>query len=335
VLSSTAVVAAVGIVTPWSPLGWALLGATAVAGLALVVRGVRVRRGVGALSAALMIVALIGHGVAASSGRARALVLPSGAAAGWLVRIVDEQDLGQVGAWALLWRWPLAPGESDGLLRAFHSAYVDMRSDVGPTPTPAPGTLAGLQSPSRFDTIVIEPPTTPRAALVFLHGYGGSFTLQCWMLAQAARAISATTVCPATGFSGHWSERDGERTLRATIEYLHGRGLRRVYLAGLSNGAVGASELAPQFAPFLAGLVLISGAPAGGSAVAPGFPILVIHGERDASMPALAAHAFVARTRATYVGFEDAGHFVLLTRRADAREAIIAWLRRVEGSSDP
>ena len=270
------------------------------------------------------------HGVAVSRGRTRALALPDGAASGGLARVVDEQDLGQAGAWVLLGTWPFAHGERDGLLRAFHDAYADMRADLGSTPTPVLDTLAGRQGPSRFDTIVIEPPTPPRAALVFLHGYGGSFTLECWMLAQAARAISATTVCPATRFSGHWSERDGERTLRATIDYLHGRGLRRIYLAGLSNGAAGASALAPRFASSLAGLVLISGAPASGSAVAPGFPILVVQGERDATASARAAHIFASRTHATYAGFDDAGHFVLLTRCAQVREVIATWLRRHE-----
>jgi pimeloyl-ACP methyl ester carboxylesterase len=175
---------------------------------------------------------------------------------------------------------------------------------------------------------VIEPPATatmpPRAALIFLHGYAGSFTLECWLVARAAEAIGAVTVCPAVGFAGHWSGRDGARTLRATLAYLRGRGVARIYLAGLSNGAVGASALAPRFAAELAGLILISGAPARGGAG--GLPALVVHGERDTMASAGHARQFAARNGARYAGF-DAGHFVLLMRRDETRAAIAAWLR--------
>jgi hypothetical protein len=41
---------------------------------------------------------------------------------------------------------------------------------------------------------------------------------------------------------------------------------------------------------------------------------------------AASARAFAARTHASYAGF-DGGHFVLLVRRAEAREAIASWLK--------
>ena len=139
-------------------------------------------------------------------------------------------------------------------------------------------TLLGRQRPEAFDALVIEPRgRSPKAAVVFLHGYAGSFTLECWMMAEAASSIDALTVCPSTGFSGQWWTRDGERSLRATLAYLDERGLSRPYLAGLSNGAVGASALAPRLARSLAGLVLIAGASPEGSTG--GLPTLVVQGE--------------------------------------------------------
>jgi pimeloyl-ACP methyl ester carboxylesterase len=150
------------------------------------------------------------------------------------------------------------------------------------------------------------------------------------MMAEAARAIDAVTVCPSTGVAGQWWAPDGERTLRATLAYLEARGIRRIYLAGLSNGGVGATLLAPRFAGSLAGLILVSGVPSEGSAA--GLPALVVHGEDDAVMSAQVAHTFAARTGATYAGF-DGGHFVMMVRRAEVRDAIRRWLR--EGAGRP
>jgi len=113
-------------------------------------------------------------------------------------------------------------------------------------------TLLGRQVPGAFDTVVIEPRAESNSAspiktgVIFLHGYAGSYTLECWLVASAARAIGAVTVCPATDFSGHWRGEAGEQIVRATLDYLHTRGIRRVFLAGLSSGAMGASVLAPR-----------------------------------------------------------------------------------------
>jgi pimeloyl-ACP methyl ester carboxylesterase len=213
------------------------------------------------------------------------------------------------------------------------AAYVEMRGETSGLPSPVMDTAFGRQRPDGFDTLVFEAPERASgAAVVFLHGFGGSFRLECWLVAGAARAIDAVTVCPATALSGRWSARDGERTLGATLDYLHARGIRRVYLAGLSNGATGASALAPKFASSLAGLILISGAPAGGKY--PGMPALVVQGEHDPMASVASARAFATRTHATYVSL-DGGHFVLLMQRTRTRDAIAGWLRQQDGPRSP
>jgi pimeloyl-ACP methyl ester carboxylesterase len=194
-------------------------------------------------------------------------------------------------------------------------------------------TQTGRQGPDAFDAIVIPPhgePGDPEAAVVFLHGYAGSFTLECWMVAEAARAIRALTICPATGFAGQWWTHDGEETLRATLAYLRQRHIERIYLAGLSNGGIGASRIAPRFARSLAGLILISGASPDGSTG--GLPTLVVQGEGDTSVSAAVVHTFATRTGATYVGF-DGGHFVMMVRRAEVRDTIASWLRAHSGAA--
>jgi pimeloyl-ACP methyl ester carboxylesterase len=320
-----AIVGLLGVQAPWSPSGWVLLAAAGVVAASALAGSARVRRTLRASAAAAIGVLVIVRLLAAGAGMP---TLPGATSSRWLGRVVDEQDVALLGARLLVRRWPLIREERDGLVREMGAAYSDMRHDAGGSPSPVVDTTFGRQGPDGFDTLVFEPSgPASSAGVVFLHGYGGSFRLECWMVAEAARAIQAITVCPATGFRGHWSGRDAERTLRAALDYLDARGIRRVYLAGLSNGAVGVGTLAPRFASMLSGLILISGAPSGGTAAQ--LPALVIHGERDRIASAAVAQAFAARTKARYLGL-DGGHFVLLMRRAQVRDAIAGWLRQRE-----
>ena len=335
VITVAALLALAGALAPWSLWGWSVLAAVVAAAVALAMRPSRGRRGL-ALAAALAFVVIAVIRVAATGGAGapgRMLTLPGAGSSRWLGRLVDEQDVSLAGARVLTWRWPLVREERATLPRAMRAAYVDMRADVGLTPSPVLDTLVGRQRPDAFDAIVIARAGAAPAetAVVFLHGFAGSFTLECWLVARAADAIGAITVCPATGFSGRWSERDGERTLRATLDLLHDRNIRRVYLAGLSNGAAGAAALVPRYGPSLAGLILISGAPA--VSAAPGVPALVVHGDRDPMASARAARAYATQHHGRYAGF-DAGHFVLLTHRDETRAAIADWLRATEAALD-
>ena len=328
VLAAVAILAVLGVRTPWSASGWIVLAALGVSAARLFVRAPRTRLLLWALGA-VSIASVMAVRLLSSGAPDVMLTLPGATSSRWLGRIVDEQDVSLVGARVLAWRWPLTADERDGLAREMRAAYVEMRGETSASPSPVLDTAFGRQHPDGFDTLVFETPERASGtAVVFLHGFGGSFRLECWLVARAARAIDAITVCPATALSGRWSGRDGERTLAATLDYLQARGIRRVYLAGLSNGAAGASALAPKFASSLGGLILISGAPAGGTYA--GLPTLVVQGEHDPMASAAGARAFAARTHATYVSF-DGGHFVLVMQRARTRDAIGRWLRQQEG----
>jgi alpha/beta superfamily hydrolase len=329
----TAVLALAGALAPWSVWGWSVLVAVGAVAVALAMRPSRRRRGL-ALAAALAVVVIVVIRIAAT-GRAGApahmLTLPGAGSSRWLGRLVDEQDVSLAGVRVLTWRWPLIREERATLPRAMRAAYVDMRADLGLTPSPVLGTLLGRQRSDAFDAIVVARAgdTPAESAVVFLHGFAGSFTLECWLVARAADAIGALTVCPATGFSGRWSDHDGDRTLRATIDFLHDRNIRRVYLAGLSNGAAGAAALASRYRTWFAGLILIAGAPA--VSTAPGVPALVVHGDRDPMASARAARAYATQHHVRYAGF-DAGHFVLLTHRDEVRATIADWLRATDAA---
>lgn len=333
VLAAVAVFGCLGASAPWSPWGWIVLATLGMAAASVFVRSKIPRWVLRVLAGTWFGVVFLARLV--DSGAPNEMIAwPDGTSSRWLGRIVDEQDVGLLGARLLTRRWPLARDEREGLLREMHAAYVEMRDEAGDSPSPVLDTALGRQHPHDFDALLFGQPGPgaehgPSAAVVFLHGYGGSSRLECWLVAQAARAIGALTVCPAIDFTGHWNSPAGERTLRAALDQVSRQWILRVYLAGLSNGAAGASALAPKFADSLAGLILISGAPAGGTTA--GLPTLVVQGEHDPMASAAAARAFAARTHATYVSV-DSGHFALLMQRARTRDAIADWLRHQEHS---
>jgi pimeloyl-ACP methyl ester carboxylesterase len=204
-----------------------------------------------------------------------------------------------------------------------------MRASEGVTPSPFLATYLGWQRPSAFDALFIYPDDdhSPLTAVVFLHGFAGNFTYQCWLVGQAGRAAGVLTVCPSMRWSGDWWSEAGEATARATILYLRQQGVANIYLAGLSNGGVGASQLAPRLEADLEGLILISGLlPA---AEQTGLPVLIIHSREDERMPVARARAYAAAAgeRATYVEMTG-DHFLLAKNPAETQTVIAGWLRR-------
>jgi pimeloyl-ACP methyl ester carboxylesterase len=320
-----------GVLAPWSASGWFTLGAATVAGLSLLAKERGVRRGLGLVALLLLAILLGVRIVGGGDGLITMITLPSGKSSRWLGRLVDEQDVAQAGAQVVARMGRLPAEERKQLVPTMHDAYLAMRRDDAFSPSPVLDTLLGRQAADASDALVIEARAEPEKAaaaqsgVIFLHGYAGSFTLECWLMAGAARAIGAVTVCPATGFSGYWHDESGRRIVQAALDYLHGRGIKHVVLAGLSNGAMGASALVSHFAPALDGLVLISGAPQSGSDG--GLPTLVVHGRHDGVTSVEAAHAFATRTHATYAEL-DGGHFVLMVKRSEARQIVADWLEK-------
>ena len=234
-------------------------------------------------------------------------------------RVIDERDVALNASRALALtafvRDPDVPRVPDAMRRA----YDEMQREEGDLPSPVVSTYLGLQRPGASDAIEFR--ASGRDAVIFLHGSQGNFTMSCWLFARAARDASMTTVCPSTSAVGDWWTTDGERIVRDAIAALRARGFRDVYLAGLSNGAIGASRLAPKLA--IAGLVLVSGA----APDAPGasVPTLVVHGRADAMIHASVPRAYAARAGARYVEL-DAGHFALLVDHDRASRAITDFL---------
>ncbi len=237
-------------------------------------------------------------------------------------RVVDERDLSVNASRLIAWTRFMKDPDVPELADAMRSAYDDMAREAPGAPSPVAATYLGLQTASASDTIEIPGPRSTQDAVIFLHGYAGNFTMSCWLFANAARRAGMTTVCPSTRWVGDWWTSEGEATVRATLGALRARGTLRVYVAGLSNGAIGASYLATRIGG-LAGLVLVSGAAP--DAEAPNVPTLVVQGRRDAQIPASLVHGYAERVGASYVEV-DAGHFAMLTRRARVQDVIAAFL---------
>ena len=307
------------LVEPWlRRTSWVFLGAGMI--LLFVTAGVRLSVGGGGTTVRLM-------------------TLPDQGATRWVDRLIHERDLSLFGQRAAaLTGIALSPREAEGLTDALTAAYGSLAAVEGTTSSPCISTYLFLQRPNAFDMVVVEPglfpaptrtPPTSTAAVIYLHGFVGNFTVQAWLVAEAARKLNMLTVAPSVGFFGDWWTPHGEETVRCTIAYLRNRGVRRIYLAGLSNGAVGVCRLVPKLRTDLAGLILISGADA--QSPDSGLPILALQGLYDERMDASETVRYIAQAgeRGTYCEF-DGDHLLLAKRAAEVQAELRKWLELQE-----
>lgn len=176
------------------------------------------------------------------------ITLPEGKEARWVNYVIDEQDSLIFGESLFHLIGGDSSNEHKNTASALYTAYSEMKAGQKIFPSPFLSTYLSLQRSGHFDAIVMEPEVNdlPEFAVVFLHGYMGNVTGQCWEIAQAVKIFGGLTVCPSTGWRGDWWQPQGQAILRATFEYVSGRGIHRFYLGGFSNGGSGISRLAPQ-----------------------------------------------------------------------------------------
>jgi predicted esterase len=270
----------------------------------------------------------------ASGSRINIVTLPSRSGPRLFNRILNEQDAVLFGAQVGPYFRFITSNEKKTLVPSFRQAYKEMNA-YGATPlSPFLTTYLYQQRPDAFDVVIAEPDseTPPRSGIIFLHGYGGNFTIQCWLIAKPGFRINALTVCPSTNVNGQWWTPKGQTIIKETLNYVHQQGIQRIYLAGLSNGAISASRLADQFKNELAGLILISGADPNTTITR--LPVLVLYGQNDERIPISMVEQYVsaAGLHVTYHSF-DGDHFLLL-KQADQVQGVIAnWLIEQETNS--
>ena len=264
------------------------------------------------------------------SEQTRLTTLPEDSGPRLLSRVYPESDGTLAAASVLRLTQGIRDPEAGKLGTILKEAYERTEPSAATMPTPAIATYLGLQSAKGFDTFVLRPPEQRVAAdgaLVFLHGYAGNFYVYCWEAAQAAAAANLLTLCPSLGASGAWWEPSGEATLLATLDYAHAIGMNRIYLAGVSSGAAGASELALKHRARLKGLVLISGMRA---QQPPALPVLIVQGTADQMMPASLARAYAKRDSAVSYRELPGGHLIFLSDHQRVRSLIAQFLGELE-----
>lgn len=312
-----------------TPSGWGYVGGLVLLCAGLLTRPWRRWRGLSRAGVGVLLLVAGARVLLADGHPMHTLSLPAEHAR-LLDRLVDERDGTLLAAHALLLAHRLPRSDAREFIPALEAAFTRMRDAQGMVSTPAISTWLGLQSPEDFDAVVIPPEAggAPETAVVMLHGFAGNFAVYCWQMARSAQAISALTVCPSVGPRGDWWSAQGQETLERTYAWLARRGVRRVYLGGLSNGAVGASLLVERAAHpglTLQGLVLLSGTEV--EAPLASVPVLLVQGRKDSMMPARLMREYARRagSRATLVEV-DSGHFAFLDRYKTCERAISTWL---------
>ena len=229
-----------------------------------------------------------------------------------LDRLLPESDVATTSARAVVLAHILPPNDTRRLVPTLRDSFARMDAEEGVYPSPIVRTALGRQTKNAYDVIeIVSPSPQTHSAVLFLHGFGGNFTLQCWAVARASKIANATTFCPSTRFRGDWWRGDGPAIVEDMLTRLEARGFDRIVLAGLSNGGLGASALAPKFKKRIVGLLLISGAMTG--AAAPGVPTIAFEGSRDGMMPPSVVRNYAENTGASYVEL-DGTHFLLLEK---------------------
>lgn len=267
----------------------------------------------------------------------RMLTLPKGTEARRFNYIIDEQDSLIFGEAIFHRLGGDSAREHEQITAALHAAYTKMRSTQRIFGSPFISTYLNLQGPDSFDTVIIEPETMrhPETAVIFLHGYMGNVTAQCWEIAQAVGKFGAFTVCPSTDWTGGWWQPGGDAILQATFRYLRGQGIEEFYLGGFSNGGFGISRLVSKLRneERLRGLFFINGISEGASIRETGLPVLIIQGAHDERVPAAQVRPIAESIgdRATYVELEG-DHFMIIKQPALVQDALAAWLESREAT---
>ena len=261
----------------------------------------------------------------------KVVTLPQGKETRWINTLIDEQDSLIFGEAIFHRMGGDSLREHEQMTEAFDTVYSEIKRKHRIFASPVLSTYLGLQQSGSFDTVIVKPDIMrrPEIAVIFLHGYMGNVTAQCWEIAQAIEEFGAITVCPSTDWTGRWWQPEGQAILQATIQYLREQRIQRFYLGGFSNGGFSISRLAPTLAKEdgLNGLFVINGISDGMSIRETGLPILIIQGAQDERVPAAGVRpiAEIIGDRGTYVELQG-DHFMIIKQPASVQNAITDWL---------
>lgn len=181
----------------------------------------------------------------------------------------------------------------------------------------------------------------PLPALIFLHGSAGNFKAYTWLWSKLAQEEGFVIIAPSYGF-GSWDEAGTDAVLNALDDARQVVAIdpERIYLAGLSNGGIGAGRLAIARPDLFRGLIFLSPVMPTGLVDGETFqrlwadrPVLVLSGAADRRIPLAYVEERVARMAAggidvTSIIYPDEDHFLVFSRPEEIVADVAAWLRQ-------
>jgi predicted esterase len=184
-------------------------------------------------------------------------------------------------------------------------------------------------------TAWLPPGEGPVPGIVFLHGYGGSLTAYLSTLLEEDRLARYAIVAPALDWQGTWWSEEGLAVVGRTLDTLPPRIDRsRVYLVGLSNGAVGAvaASAHPDLGPRFRAVVAVEGLASADWFGVPRRPLLAIGAREDGRFPldymVEAARSLVDAGADVSLVEVEGTHMAFYTHTSSITSAISAYLDR-------
>lgn len=189
----------------------------------------------------------------------------------------------------------------------------------------------------------------PIPAIVFLHGSAGNFKVYLWLWSKLAEQHQMAIIAPSFGF-GNWRKTGGSKAVSqalkdaATIVNIDED---QIYLAGLSNGGLGVSQLAEETPEKYRGLIFISPVMATEIVDEKPFlnawqnrPVLILTGALDKRIPIdyvkkRSSNFKAAGLAVTEVIYHEEDHFLFFTQAEDVLDKISIWLTEVKESDEP
>lgn len=250
-----------------------------------------------------------------------------------LARLVDEDETAYAGLrFASLLRL-IGGAEERALDAALHREYQALRGSPRYAALPNAVFVGGSRAPARYLSWA-PPGKTDVPCLVFLHGFGGQLSVYVEALIEGGLGDDFAVATPFLNAQGDWWSAEGEATVRELVE--HGLPAavdrRRVFVVGLSNGAIGAARLMQRDAVrrLFRGAILVSGGdgPRGGEVA--GADLLMVTGASDPRFSVdwlkEAAAALEARGAKVEMTVMDGDHFIILDRKREVAGRIKSWI---------
>lgn len=256
---------------------------------------------------------------------------PSHSSISSLAKLVTEEDGIFVSTSLFSAVGEITPREATGIWPPLLSHYQRMRENHGQFPSPLPPSYLGMEGEEHFEVLHLraKAENPQKKSLIFLHGFGGNWTLLCFLVSESVSPLGYDTFCPTTGPLGQWSHPSGTKILRQTIAMLRERGYQPELFSGLSAGAIGGAMIAKDFLNDFKGFIFLFGGHPDAEVIQK--PTLYIFGNQDERIPSRLMKSIIEihqKKNSKVASVEmSADHFALLKLAEQVQDHISDWVR--------